>query len=172
MNIARAGVAIVMAPHIRLMAIEHIMEGKMTMVRGKVNWVKLVIYSCYCPTEEHSTSSKETFYRTLHRAIQKTRKEHPSYKIIAAGYFNTTIGQDCNHESWREVGPYHDEDPTSFNGIKLLETAECNKLYILNSRDLQIRLRLRVRLLSARGLGLSCRRHCCCRRQLAIKIFQ
>ena len=41
-------------------------------------------------------------------------------------------------------------------------------------RDLQIQLRLRapVRLLSARGLGLSCRRHCCCRRQLATKIFQ
>ena len=41
-------------------------------------------------------------------------------------------------------------------------------------RDLQIRLRLRVgvRLLSARGLGLSCRRHCCCPRQLATKIFQ
>ena len=41
-----------------------------------------------------------------------------------------------------------------------------------NDRDLQIRLRLRVRLFSARGLGLSCRRHCCCRRQLATKIFQ
>ena len=41
-------------------------------------------------------------------------------------------------------------------------------------RDLQIQLRLRarVRLLSARGLGLNCRRHCCCRRQLATKIFQ
>ena len=41
-------------------------------------------------------------------------------------------------------------------------------------RDLQIRLRLRVRvrLLSARGLGRSCRGHCCCRRQLATKIFQ
>ena len=122
-----------MAPRIRLMAIEHIMEGKVTMVRGKVNGVKLVIYSCYCPTEEHSTSSKETFYRTLHSAIQKTRKEHPSYKIIAAGDFNATIGQDCNHESWRGVGLYHDEDPTSFNGIKLLETAQCNKLYILNT---------------------------------------
>ena len=41
-----------------------------------------------------------------------------------------------------------------------------------NIRDLQIRQRVRVRLLSARGLGLSCRRHCCCRRQLATKIFQ
>ena len=118
MSIARAGVAIVMAPHIRLVDIEHIMEGKMTMVRVKANGVKLVMYSCYCPTEEHSTSSKETFYRTLHRAIQKTRKEHPSYKIIAAGDFNATIGQDCNHETWIGVGPYHDEDPTSFNGKK------------------------------------------------------
>ena len=133
MSIARAGVAIVMAPHIRLMDIEHIMEGRMTMVRVKANGVKLVIYSCYCPTEEHSTSSKETFYRTLHRAIQKMRKEHPSYTIIAAGDFNTTIGQGCNHETWIGVGPYHDEDPTSFNGTKLLETAECNKLYILNT---------------------------------------
>ena len=51
------------------------MEGRMTIVRVKANGVRLVIYSCYCPTEEHSTSSKETFCRTLHRAIQKTRKE-------------------------------------------------------------------------------------------------
>ena len=44
--------------------------------------------------------------------------------------------------------------------------------HLRHNRDLQIRLRVRVRLLSARGLGLSCRRHCCCRRQLATKIFQ
>ena len=53
-----------------------------------------ILLPCDCPPEEHSTSSKETFYRTLHRAIQKMRKEHPSYKIIAAGDFNPTFGQD------------------------------------------------------------------------------
>ena len=133
MSIARAGVAIVLAAHVRLMDIEHIMEGRMTMIRVKVNGVKLAMCSCYSPTEEHSTSSKENFYRTLQRAMLQMRKEHPSYKIIVAGDFNATIGQDCNHDTWRGPGPYHDEDPTSFNGTKLLETAECNQLYILNT---------------------------------------
>ena len=82
MSIARAGVAIVMAPHVRLMDVEHIMEGRITMIRVKVHWVKLAIYSCYSPTEEYSTSSKETFHRTLQRAMLQMRKEHPSYKII------------------------------------------------------------------------------------------
>ena len=133
MSIARAGVAIVMAPHVRLMDVEHIMEGRITMIRVKVHGVKLAIYSCYSPTEEYSTSSKETFHRTLQRAMLQMRKEHPSYKIIVAGDFNATIGQDCNHDTWKGVGPYHDEDPTSFNGTKLLETAECNQLHILNT---------------------------------------
>ena len=87
MSIAQAGVAIVLAPHVRLMDIEHIMEGRMTIIRVKVNGVKLAIYSCYCPTEEHSTSSKENLYRTLQRAMLQMRKEHPSYKIIVAGDF-------------------------------------------------------------------------------------
>ena len=99
MSIARAGVAIVMAPHVRLMDVEHIMEGRITMIRVKVHGVKLAIYSCYSPTEEYSTSSKETFHRTLQRAMLQMRKEHPSYKIIVAGDFNATIGQDCNHDT-------------------------------------------------------------------------
>ena len=116
MSIARAGVAIVLAAHVRLMDIEHIMEGRMTMIRVKVNGVKLAIYSCYCPTEEHSTSSKENFYRTLQRAMLQMRKEHPSYKIIVAGDFNAIVGQDCNHDTWRGPGPYHG---TARNSLKL-----------------------------------------------------
>ena len=103
------------------------------MVRVKVNGVRLAIYSCYCPTEVHATSTKEIFYRTLNKAIQKMKKNHPSYKIIAAGDFNATSGHDCDHDSWKGVGPYHDHNPTSFNGTKLIETAEGNGLYILNT---------------------------------------
>ena len=36
MSIARVGVAIVFAPHVRLMDTEHLMEGRMIMIRVKV----------------------------------------------------------------------------------------------------------------------------------------
>lgn len=43
------------------------------------------------------------------------------------------LARTVTTNTWRGVGPYHDDDPTSFKGIKLLETTECNKLYILNT---------------------------------------
>lgn len=62
MKVAQAGVAIVLAPHIILLDVQHIKEGRLTMARVKVNRVKLTVYSCYCPTEEHATSTKEKFF--------------------------------------------------------------------------------------------------------------
>ena len=133
MGTARAGVAVVLAPHVQLVDVDHVMEGRITLVRVKVNGIKLGIYSCYCPTEDHSDTTKESFYRTLNKSIQKLKKDHPSYKVIVAGDFNATIGQDCNHESWMGVGSFNDDAPTSYNGEKLIETSESNDLYILNT---------------------------------------
>ena len=61
------------------------------------------------------------------------KKTHPSFKIIVAGDFNATIGYDCEPENWKSIGPHHDENPTSFNGTKLIEIAEENSLSILNT---------------------------------------
>ena len=54
-------------------------------------------------------------------------------KIIVAGDFNATIGTDCDPSKWQSIGPFHDTTPTSFNGIRLMETAETNNLFLLNT---------------------------------------
>lgn len=133
MQTARAGVAVVLAPHGILLDIQHIIEGRLTVTKVKVKGIKLAIYSCYCPTEEHADSTKETFYQTLSKAIQKMKKDHSSYKVIAAGDFNATIGHDYDPSTWKCLGPYHINNKSSFNGMKLIETAESNALCILNT---------------------------------------
>ena len=99
MQTTQAGVAVVLAPHVILLDIKHIIAGRLTMVRVKVNGVKLAICSCYCPTEEHATK-KQAFYRKLNKVIQDMRKDQPSFKIITAGDFNATIG----HDNWKSIG--------------------------------------------------------------------
>lgn len=133
MKKAQAGVAVALAPHVKLLDTQHIIEGRLTIVRVKVHGVKLAIYSCYCPTEEYATGTKETFYRKLNSAIHEMKKRHSSFKIIVASDFNATIGHDCEPQNWKSIGLHRDENPTSFNGTKLIETAEENSLFILNT---------------------------------------
>ena len=40
MKIARAGVTVVLAPHVILVDVQHVIEGRLTMVRVKENGVK------------------------------------------------------------------------------------------------------------------------------------
>lgn len=133
MKTAKAGVAIVLAPHVRLLDVNHVVEGRMTMVRVTVCGVKLSIINCYCPTEQYAESTKQSFYQTLQKIVHKCKNEHPSFKVIVTGDFNATIGHDCDMNRWRSVGPFNDNNPTSFNGLRLIETAESEDLFLLNT---------------------------------------
>lgn len=96
-------------------------------------WLKLFIINCYCPTEQYAESTKQSFYQSLQKLIHKYKNEHPSFKIIVAGDFNATIGNDCDANRWLSVGPFNDNNPTSFNGLRLIETAESKGLFLLNT---------------------------------------
>ena len=133
MKTANAGVAIVLAPHVILEDVEHIMDGRISAVRVEIYGVKLVIFSCYGPTEQHSETTKSVFYDKLRKAVIEMEKNHPSFKIILAGDFNASIGDDCSPDSWQCVGKFHDNIETSFNGTKLIETSENLRLKILNT---------------------------------------
>lgn len=130
---AQAGVAIVLAPHVKIVDIEYQIEGRLLLTRISVYGTKLAIISCYAPTEEYSTSVKEAYHNNLTNIIKSTKLSHPSFKLLIGGDFNATIGNDCQSSNWRCVGPYNDDEPTSFNGMKLLEMAETNNLFILNT---------------------------------------
>ena len=59
LKVARAGVAVVLAPHVTLVDVQHILVGRLIIVRVKVNGIKLAIYSCLssiCPTTGVGTS--------------------------------------------------------------------------------------------------------------------
>lgn len=130
---AVAGVAIVIAPHVRLFDIEYIMEGRIMLARISVHGVKLTVVSCYWSTEEHANSTKEAFYNTLSKALKSAKHSHPAFKLVVCGDFNATIGNDCQSSNWDYAGRFNDDEPTSFNGIKLMEIAGNNSLYILNT---------------------------------------
>lgn len=133
MKTARAGVAVAIAPHVILLDVNHVIEERLTMVQMKVHGVKLSIFNCYCLTEQYAESTKQTFYQTLPKKIH-VKKDNPSFKVIVASDFNATIGMDCEPSKWQSIGQFHDPESTSFNGVRLLETAETNNLFILNTR--------------------------------------
>ena len=122
---------------------------------------------------------KPTNFRHQQRISFRTSLVHSAEQQAAtrAGIY------PCQHPRCRTCG--HISSDTDLLGPKdrltikdsftclsssLIYCISCRRCPVI--RDLQIRLRLRARLLSARGLGLSCRRHGCCRRQLETKIFQ
>ena len=76
--------------------------------------------------------AKIVFFNTLNKAIQKAKKEHPSFKVLVGADMNATIGTD-SFGSWSFLGPNNDELVTNDNGTRLLNLSNENKLFILNS---------------------------------------
>ena len=133
-----------LAPHVRIIDTDHCMEARISVAGVNLHGTKLSIVSCYSPTEEYADSTKQAFYNNLSRVLREIKRAHSSFKIIACGDFNATIGTYCPYDEWHCVGKFHDPDPTSFNGTQLLEASENNGLYILNTmfatRILQFRV--------------------------------
>lgn len=120
-----------------LFDVNHIIEGRMNMVRVKAHGVKVSVFNCYCPSEQYAESTKQPFYQTPHKEGKNEQKRtkwvktnNPSFKVIIAGDFNATIGMDCDPSKWHSISQLHDTDPTSFNGSRLIETVETSKLFL------------------------------------------
>ena len=97
---AQAGVAIVLAPHVVLEDVIFVKEGRIVGVRVIVNGINLSIFSCYSPTDtkSYSDATKDAFYSTLLKATKTVMSDHPSFKLIVSGDFNTNVGRDCEPE--------------------------------------------------------------------------
>ena len=67
------------------------------------------------------------------KATKTVKSDHPSFKLIVGGDFNATVGKDCEPEKWACVGNNHDPDPTSGNGLRLLNYCREQELYTMNS---------------------------------------
>jgi len=69
----------------------------------------------------------------LLKATKTVKSEHASFKLIVGGDFNATVGKDCEPEKWTCVGNNHDPDPTSQNGLRLLNFCKEQELFMMNS---------------------------------------
>ena len=129
---ASAGVGIALSPDVKLIDIENILEGRILLARVVLHGIKISAFCAYAPTEQYADSTKEIFFSTLQKAIQKVKKEHPCFKILIGADMNATIG--CNSfGSWSYLGPNNDNLKTNENGTRLLSLSEECRLFIMNS---------------------------------------
>ena len=107
-------------------------DGRILLVRVILFGVKISAFCAYAPTELYADSTKDKFFNTLNSAIQKTKKEHPSYKVLIGADMNATIGEE-SFGAWCYLGPNNDKFRTNDNGTRLLTLSNENKLFIMNS---------------------------------------
>ena len=115
---ASAGVGIALSPDVKLVDIDNILEGRILSVRIVLHGIKISAFCAYAPTELYADSTKELFFNTLQKAIQKVKKEHPGYKVLIGADMNATIGCD-SFGSWSYLGPNNDNLKTNDNGTRL-----------------------------------------------------
>ena len=112
---ASAGVGIALSPDVKLIDIENILEGRILLARVVLHGIKISAFCAYAPTEQYAESTKEIFFSTLQKAIQKVKKEQPCFKILIGADMNATIG--CNSfGSWSYLGPNNDNLKINDNG--------------------------------------------------------
>ena len=130
---ASAGVGIVLSPDVKLIDIDDtILDGRILLVRVILHGVKISAFSAYAPTELYAESTKDKFFNTLSSVIQKTKKEHPSFKVLIGADMNATIGEE-SFGTWSFLGPNNDKLKTNDNGSRLLTFSNENNLFIMNS---------------------------------------
>ena len=129
---ASAGVGIALSPYVELVDIDNILEGRILLTRIVLHGIKISAFTAYAPTEQYADSTKDSFFNTLLKAVQKVKKEHPSFKILIGADMNATIGSD-SFGSWSHLGLNNDDLPTNDNGTRLLSFSDECKLFILNS---------------------------------------
>ena len=125
---ASTGVGIVFSPEVKLVDIDDtIIDGRILLVRITLHGIKISAFCAYAPTELYADSTKDKFVNSLNLAIQKVKKEHPSFKILVD--MNATIGTD-SFEPWSFLGPNNDQLKAIDNGTRLLSLSDENKLFI------------------------------------------
>ena len=88
-----AGVAFILAPHVKLIGSHFHYNARILSVRVIIHGLCLSLTCCYAPTDTSSESSKTIFYRELRKANEEMLKFN-RFKSIFLGDFNATIGMD------------------------------------------------------------------------------
>lgn len=132
---SQAGVGVALAPHVTVVDVIYVEDGRIMCVCIIVNGIKLSVFYCYAPTDTKSYAEQQkiAFYQALTKAMKNVKKEHPGFKVIFGGDFNATIGKESK-QNWKCIGNNNDVESTSENGTRLLEFCTEQELYITNSR--------------------------------------
>ena len=130
-----AGVAFILAPHVKLIGSHFHYNARILSVRVIIHGLCLSLTCCYAPTDTSSESSKTIFYRELRKANEEMLKFN-RFKSIFLGDFNATIGMDSkNSGAWDNVLGSNNSsvNKTNENGETFLKFCSERKYRIINS---------------------------------------
>ena len=130
-----AGVAFILAPHVKLIGSHFHYNARILSVRVIIHGLCLSLTCCYAPTDTSSDSSKTIFYRELRKANEEMLKFN-RFKSIFLGDFNATIGMDSkNSGAWDNVLGSNNSsvNKTNENGETFLKFCSERKYRIINS---------------------------------------
>ena len=130
-----AGVAFILAPHVKLIGTHFHYTARILSVRVIIHGLCLSLTCCYAPTDTSSESSKTIFYRELRKASDEMLKFN-RYKSIFLGDFNATIGMDSkNSGAWDSILGSNNSsvNKTNENGESFLKFCSERKYRIVNS---------------------------------------
>ena len=119
--------------HVSIIDMIEPINGRLQIFRLKINRLKVVLPVIYSPTNEAALSTRENFYRETNKAIEKVRQDNPSFKLIAPGDYNATIGRDYTNRGYECIGTNNDKYETNNNGQLLIELATKQKAKLANS---------------------------------------
>ena len=130
------GVAILLAPHVKLEDHCEHMPARIISARVVVKNLELSILNGYAPTDStKSETAKSLFYTTMTKAKEQL-EQTPRHKIIALGDFNATISSNSKEcGSWDEVLGHNNSDrvATNGNGERLLTWCLQTKMKLINT---------------------------------------
>ena len=78
---------------------DKILYGRILSERIILHGIKISAFCTYAPTDEYADSSKDRFFNTLNQAIQKAKRDHPSFKVLVGANMNAAIGTNL-FDSW------------------------------------------------------------------------
>ena len=132
---SEAGVAFILAPHVKLIETHVHYDARILSVRVIIYGLCLTLTCAYAPTNCNSESSKSLFYSKLRKANSDMLKFN-RFKSINLGDYNATIGMDSKCSgAWDDILGSNNSSivRTNANGESFLKFCSETKLKIINS---------------------------------------
>ena len=104
-------------------------SSRIICMRLRATPFNITIVQAYAPTSEHSDEAVEDFYNQLQEVLEKVPKKD---FLIVQGDWNAKIGSDA-HKDWVGVCGAYANTQTNDRGLRLLEFASSNELFVTNT---------------------------------------